>query len=85
MCEPDTKLYIHCSAGQNRSPTGLWLYLIALGMEREAAARLIVERCPDAVPGHSALVDDDLIAEIRSYGKAELRPLDDPAILEPAY
>ena len=85
MFEPDTKLYIHCSAGQNRSPSVLWLYLLALGMEREEATRLIVERCPDAVPGHSALVDDDLVAEIRSYGRAELRPLDDSAILEPAY
>ena len=32
MSEPDTKLYIHCSAGQNRSPTVLWLYLLAVGM-----------------------------------------------------
>src|SRR5580704_3733254 len=28
---PDSKLFVHCTAGQNRSPTVIWLYLVACG------------------------------------------------------
>ncbi len=55
LADQDAKLYVHCIAGQNRSPTILWLFLVASGMNAEVARRMIVERCPDAVPGHSAL------------------------------
>jgi protein-tyrosine phosphatase len=85
MSEPGSKLYIHCTAGQNRSPTVLWLYLVACGMEAGKAKHLIVERCPDAVPGHGSLVDDELIAAVRIHGSGEFCPLEDPAILQPAY
>ena len=31
MLLPDTKLFVHCIAGRNRSPTILWLYLLENG------------------------------------------------------
>lgn len=85
LSKPDSKLYIHCIACQNRCPTILWLYLVACGMEREAARRLITERCPDAAPGSSMLVDDQLIDLVRRHGKENFLPLHDVAILEAAY
>lgn len=50
-------LYVHCLAGLNRSPTIVWLYFIAMGMEPIAAAELIVNARFDANPGHFKLVD----------------------------
>lgn len=85
LAESDTKLYIHCTAGQNRSPTVLWLYLVACGINPEDAKRLIVERCPDAVPGHSALVDARLIATVKAHGAADQTRLRDASIFESAY
>lgn len=74
MAQPDSKLYVHCVAGQNRSPTVLWLYLLACGMDEVAAQRLIVERSPDAVPGHKQLIDRELIKLVRKHGiDADLR------------
>lgn len=64
----DSKLYVHCTAGQNRSPTVLWLYLVACGTDPESAKRLIVRRCPDAIPGHGHLVDAELIELARQHG-----------------
>lgn len=85
MAQPGTKLYIHCSAGQNRSPTVLWLYLLACGMDADSAKRLIIERSPDAVPGHAALVDEELIDTIKALGKSAGMDLTDRTVLEPAY
>ena len=82
---PDSKLYIHCIAGQNRSPTILWLYLLACGMDPDGAKQLITDRCPDAVPGHGSLVDDKLIVMIQEFGEANLRPLNDASTLQRAY
>jgi protein-tyrosine phosphatase len=65
----ESKLYLHCTAGQNRSPTILWLYLVACGTQPDAAKRMIVLRCPDAIPGHNNLRDDQLIEVVRSHGK----------------
>jgi hypothetical protein len=64
------KIYVHCTAGQNRSPTMVWLFLIACGTEPETAKRMIVSQSPDAVPGHNALVDDELIARVVERGQA---------------
>ncbi len=67
---PDVKLYVHCTAGQNRSPTVVWLYLVACGMPPGEAKRLIVARSPDAIPGNASLVDDELIEAARQHGRA---------------
>ena len=82
---PDSRLYVHCIAGQNRSPTILWLYLIACGMSQQEASGMIVERSPDAVPGHRSLVDERLVTAIASHGEANYRPLRDLSVLEPAF
>lgn len=55
----DSKVYVHCSAGQNRSPTAIWLTLIAAGIDPDAAGELIGEAHFDANPGHPRLVPPD--------------------------
>ena len=80
-----SKVYLHCIACQNRSPTILWLYFVACGMDDDSARELISRRCPDAVPGHKSLVDDRLVKRVRDHGRLSFLPLHDPAILEPAY
>jgi protein-tyrosine phosphatase len=80
----DSKLYAHCTAGQNRSPTVFWLYLVACGVDREAAKRMIVRRCPDAIAGHSSLVDDELIQVVRSHSKTRGMPGPARDAIEPA-
>ena len=85
MSSPDTKLYIHCIAGQNRSPTVLWLYLLACGMDINDAKHLIVRRAPDAVPGHGSLVDSNLVHAVRSVGVANQMKPTDLGVLQPAY
>jgi hypothetical protein len=85
MSDPNAKLYIHCVACQNRSPTVLWLFLVACGMDVKEARRLIAEKCPDAVPGHPSLVDDPLVETVRAYAKSNAALVEDAAIIEPAY
>jgi protein-tyrosine phosphatase len=69
--ESDSKVYVHCIAGQNRSPTVLWLFLVACGLDPAAAKRLIGERNMDAVPGHSRLVDEELIRRVVLLGRED--------------
>src|SRR5947207_1448558 len=49
---PGAHVYVHCVAGQLRSPTILWLYLIALGVPPDDARDWIEDRSPDATAGH---------------------------------
>jgi len=79
----DSKLYVHCTAGQNRSPTIFWLYLVACGVDSDAAKRMITLRCPDAIPGHGHLLDDSLIEVVRSHGKVRGMPQGAESALEP--
>lgn len=73
----DTRIYVHCIAGQNRSPTVVWLYLIACGMSQDQAKQLITDRSPDAIPGHQKLLTDRLIEKVMSHGEANFLPLND--------
>jgi hypothetical protein len=82
---PDSRVFIHCVAGQNRSPTVLWLYFIACGMSLGDARELISDRSPDSVPGHGKLIDDQLVASVMTHGAKHYLPLPEPSILEPAY
>jgi protein-tyrosine phosphatase len=68
------RIYVHCMAGWNRSPTIIWLYLRACGIPSGEAARLICAQAFDAVPGHTLLVDSNLIATVQSYGRANYLP-----------
>ena len=58
---PEAKIYVHCIAGQNRSPTAIWLFLVACGESSAEARRMIEAKSLDAVPGHKALVNGRLI------------------------
>ena len=62
LSEPNGRVYVHCIAGQNRSPTIVWLYLMSCGMDRTEAKQLIENSAPDAIPGHPALINDAVIA-----------------------
>jgi protein-tyrosine phosphatase len=66
---PSEKIYVHCIAGQNRSPTAIWLFLIACGVQCAEAKRMIESKSFDAVPGHHALVDSRLIELVKEYGQ----------------
>lgn len=68
MLVEDAKIYVHCIAGQNRSPTILWLFLIACGLAEEEAKSKINRVSPDAAPGHGLLVGEYLLAKVRAYG-----------------
>ena len=82
-CCDGSKIYIHCIAGWNRSPTVLWLYLVACGLESSAAKELICGRNLDAIPGHSHLVDVELVKLIQEHGKG-FQPHPRPIVLEAA-
>jgi protein-tyrosine phosphatase len=74
ICEPESRVYVHCVAGLNRSPTIVWLYLIGCGLEPEAAKELIVRSAYDAVPGHARLIDSLLVENMRQHGGRFFRP-----------
>jgi hypothetical protein len=80
-----SRVYVHCVAGQNRSPTIIWLYFVACGIAPQSAKTLISSHTLDAVPGHFRLVDDDLVAAIVAHGQTRYLPLLDPEILTPSY
>jgi hypothetical protein len=81
LCEPDARVYVHCIAGRNRSPTLLWLYLVACGVAPDEAARAIGRRALNAVPGHPRLVSRRLLSVVRAHGGAWL-PHPRPQALE---
>lgn len=83
ICEPEARVYVHCIAGWNRSPTVVWLYLIACGLSDDEARGLIAQSAHDAVPGHSRLCDATLIASMRANGAASFQPHPRPEALEP--
>jgi hypothetical protein len=78
----DSKVYVHCVAGQNRSPTILWLYFVACGMDAAEAKHHIERRALDAVAGHSRLIDEELSRFVREHGGRHFLPLRRPEILE---
>jgi hypothetical protein len=74
VCAPHSRIYVHCVAGRNRSPTILWLYLVACGVEPNAAKAGIVARSWDSVPGHSQLIDANLVEAVQSFGRQKFLP-----------
>jgi hypothetical protein len=71
---PDSHVYVHCIAGQLRSPTVLWLYLIACGVSPIEARGWIENRSPVASPGSTRMVDDSLIRFAQKHGLERFRP-----------
>jgi len=64
-----TKIYVHCIAGQNRSPTTIWLFLVACGVSSVDARRMIEAKSLDAVPGHKSLVDGRFVELVVQRGR----------------
>lgn len=63
------KIFIHCSAGQNRSPTVLWLFYLACGISKQDAKKMISNNTLDSVPGHPDLVNEQIIHAALHVGK----------------
>lgn len=82
--QSESRVFVHCVAGQNRSPSILWLYFVACGMQPEDARTLIADRSPDAVPRHYKLVDRSLEEFVKLHGSLHYLPLKDPGVLEAA-
>lgn len=82
--ETGSNVYIHCVAGWNRSPTVLWLYLVACGLDRDTATKMIVLSSYDAVPAHPALIDESLVDAILRHGAANFIPHPRPMALTAA-
>ncbi len=72
--EPDSHVYIHCVAGHLRSPTVLWLYLIACGVSPDDAREWIEQRSPDAAPGHARMVTHEHVRLAQQHGLANFQP-----------
>ena len=66
--ENEGMVLVHCTACQNRSPTIVWLYLIACGIKPDQAAAMITSVVKDAVPGHSLLVSSELVEWAQQFG-----------------
>ncbi|WP_439620828.1 protein-tyrosine phosphatase family protein [Gemmata sp.] len=81
--QPGAHVYVHCVAGHLRSPTVLWLYLIAMGLSAEDARDLIEERAPSAVPGHHRMVDHQHVLLAHKHGLANFFPHPRPEIIVP--
>lgn len=77
----DSSVYVHCIAGQNRSPTIVWLSCLACGLDPASVRAEIESRTIDAVPGHSALIYDELIHTVCNWGRQTLMPHPRPEFL----
>jgi hypothetical protein len=80
---PGAHVYVHCMAGQLRSPTILWLYLIALGVPPDDARDWIESHSPDAVAGHHRMVDHEHVLLAQKHGLANFFPHPRPNLIVP--
>jgi hypothetical protein len=81
--EPESHVYVHCMAGHLRSPTILWLYLIACGISPDEARIWIEQRSPEASPGSRRIVDPEHIEFAQSLGLKNFLPLLRGEIIQP--
>jgi protein-tyrosine phosphatase len=82
VCSEGANIYVHCIAGKNRSATILWLYLIAAGYSPQLAKSKIELASPDSVPGHSQLVNSDLLEAVQQFSQSRLLPHPRPGAIE---
>lgn len=80
---PGSHVYLHCMAGQLRSPTILWLYLLACGVSLQDARAWIETRSPDAVAGHFRMVDHEHVRLAQTHGLMHFLPLARPELIVP--
>ncbi len=64
---PGPRVLVHCLAGQNRSPTVIWLYLCSLDVDATVAKQTIETASPDAVGGHPMLLDAETIGAMAAH------------------
>lgn len=83
VTQPGAHVYVHCVLGMVRSPTILWLYLVALGVPPEEARELIEVRSKDAVAGHYRMVDAEHVAFAQAHGQKHFAPHPRPEVLVP--
>lgn len=69
LADPAVRVLVHCVMGQHRSPTIVWLYFVALGMEPQTARRRCDALWRHALPGHPMLVDAALVATAQRHGE----------------
>jgi hypothetical protein len=74
VVEEESRCLVHCTAGQNRSPTVLWFYLIACGVEPDQAELLIANASFDSIPGHPKLVTPELMPMVVAHGRERFLP-----------
>jgi hypothetical protein len=74
VVEPESHVYVHCIAGQLRSPTVLWLYLVACGVPPQDAREWIEDRSPDASPGSTRMVNESHVRFAQQHGLARYIP-----------
>lgn len=70
FARPGARVFVHCMAGQNRSPTIVWLYLLRLGWGEAAAREMVVANATDAIPGHPQLITPRLIDLARNWPRS---------------
>jgi hypothetical protein len=80
---PGSHVYVHCVAGLVRSPTILWLYLIALGIPPKDARAWIEERVPMANPGSARMVNRRHVLLAQTHGLRNYFPHPRPEIVVP--
>lgn len=76
---PGSRVYVHCTAGVNRSATILWLYLMACGLGEAEARQRIVSVSRAALANYRAL-PEFLRSAVADYG-AEIQPLERPELI----
>lgn len=67
------QILLHCWKGEDRSPTALWMYFIALGLSEEMADRLITGAHFAAKPAEKPLIwrsDEGQMKRIKSIGRS---------------
>ena len=69
----DPRLLLHCWKGEDRSPTALWMYLVAIGLSQPMADKLITTAYYEAKPAEKPLVwreEASSMAPIRDMGRS---------------
>jgi hypothetical protein len=82
-CEPGAHVYVHCMAGHLRSPTVLWLYLIACGLPPDDARDLIETASPVATAGYPLMVTPSHVLLAQRHGQANFFPHPRGDVLRP--
>ena len=58
------KIYVHCIAGQNRSPGAVFIGLLSLGISEPQAIALIEDSTLDSVPKHEKIITDKVVKHV---------------------